>query len=189
MEWFLTALLRWPGVSISSRSIRVPRNMSDAIMICDDRIRELKELRGDASNVLMLPVFPSSELHGPVPRPLRACVAQMAVPLFQNGSPTDSVSVHDPEFNAPATRRQFRQHLTSMLAGVEQMLRVRQTHLPNSGLDLLILPELAVHPDDVRTRLLPFVRRHRCWVFTGLTYHRCDPNGPLVNSGMWIFCS
>ena len=73
-----------------------------------------------------------------------------------------------------------------MLAGVDQMLRVRATHREDAGLDFLLLPELAVHPDDVRSRLLPFVRKHRCWVFTGLAYHRCHAGGPLVNSGLWI---
>jgi len=66
------------------------------------------------------------------------------------------------------------------------MLRVRATHREDAGLDFLLLPELAVHPEDVRSRLLPFVRKHRCWVFTGLTYHRCHAGGPLVNSGLWI---
>jgi hypothetical protein len=121
-----------------------------------------------------------------VAKPLRVCVTQLAVPEFHDGRPTPSFGMHDPELNATDTRHRSRRHLAAVLAGVDQMLRVRATHRVDAGLDLLVLPELAVHPEDVRTRLLPFVRRHRCWVFAGLTYHRCHPGGPLVNSGIWI---
>ncbi len=53
-------------------------------------------------------------------------------------------------------------------------------------LDWLILPELAVHPSDVATRLVPFARAHKALILTGLTYEDLFPGRPLVNSALWI---
>ncbi len=188
MESFLCALLHWPGALQPRGPFQKRRTISRAKKLCHDRIRELVSIRGKATGLLMLDGTPWSKWRGLAKKtkPLRICVAQLAVPEFRDGRPTASFGPHDPEFNAPATRRMYQQHLTAMLAGVDQMLRVRSTHKESAGLDFLILPELSVHPADVRSRLLPFVRRHGCWVFAGLTYHRCRTGGPLVNSGMWV---
>lgn len=188
MESFLTALLNWPGALPPPRPFQKLRTISQAQALCQARVKELTSTRGEATGLLMLPVTPRStwSRQANATKPLRVCVAQLAVPAFRNGRATEAFGPHDPEFKAPATRHHYRKHLTAMLAGVDQMLRVRALHRPDAGLDFLLLPELAVHPDDVRTRLLPFVRKHRCWVFAGLTYHRCHTDGPLVNSGLWI---
>lgn len=188
MESFLTALLHRPGTLLLPRPFRNLRKSSQAKALCEARILELENLKGDATDQLMLPVTPRSiwDSKEQKIKPLRICVAQLAVPEFQNGHPSAAFGPHDPEFNISTTRHYFRRHLTAILAGVDQMLRVRKTHSSDAGLDFLLLPELSVHPHDVRSRLLPFVRKHRCWVFAGLTYHRCHSAGPLVNSGLWI---
>ena len=73
------------------------------------------------------------------------------------------------------------------LTAVERMLVLRKTHSKSeSRLDWLILPELAVHPRDVRTHLIPFARAHRTIVLAGLTYERLPFRQPLVNSALWI---
>jgi hypothetical protein len=188
VESFLTGLLHWPGAVPPPRPFEKITTIAQAKAMCLNRLGELEAMRGEASGLLMLAVTPRSVWSDSrkKSKPLRVCIAQLAVPEFRNGRPTAAFGPHDPELNDPATRHQYRRHLTAMLAGVDQMLRARATHLEDAGLDFLLLPELAVHPEDVRTRLLPFVRRHGCWVFTGLTYHRCHPGGPLVNSGLWI---
>ena len=67
------------------------------------------------------------------------------------------------------------------------MLDLRYTHEDGpKRLDWLILPELAVHPDDVKTHLEPFARQHKTLILTGLTYEEIFPDGPLVNSALWI---
>jgi hypothetical protein len=187
MESFLTGLLHWPGSLPPVSPFRTLQTIPRAKSLCRSRLRELESERGKATGLLMLAVTPRLKCRrSRRTTPLRLCVAQMAVPEFQDGRAKDAFGSHDPELNAAGTRHVFRRHLTAMLAGIDQMLRARATHLQDSGLDLLVLPELAVHPEDVRSRLLPFARKHRCWVFTGLTYHRCHPAGPLVNSGLWI---
>jgi hypothetical protein len=67
------------------------------------------------------------------------------------------------------------------------MLALRQTHIGDDGrLDWLILPELAVHPDDVRRYLVPFARRYRSIVLAGLTYEELFSGEPLINSALWV---
>ncbi len=67
------------------------------------------------------------------------------------------------------------------------MLALRETHKGSEGgLDWLILPELAVHPRDVHTHLVPFARFHKAIVLTGLTYEEIQTGQPLVNSALWI---
>ena len=65
------------------------------------------------------------------------------------------------------------------------MLALRETH-KGEGLDWLILPELAVHPNDVRTHLVPFARAHKALILTGLTYQEVLAGEPLVNSALWV---
>ncbi|HWT83721.1 MAG TPA: hypothetical protein VN648_33595, partial [Candidatus Methylomirabilis sp.] len=63
----------------------------------------------------------------------------------------------------------------------------RETHKGRDGrLDWLILPELSVHPSDIRTHLVPFARKHRAIVLAGLTYEALFAGQPLINSAVWI---
>lgn len=67
------------------------------------------------------------------------------------------------------------------------MLDLRETHKGRDGrLDWLILPELSVHPDDVKTHLVPFARAHKTIILAGLTYQQLFENQPLVNSALWV---
>ena len=73
------------------------------------------------------------------------------------------------------------------------MRRLRDTHRSiarddGQAIDLLVFPELAVHPDDVVTLLYPFVRKHRCILLFGMVYH-AEPllaGSPLINSCQWL---
>jgi hypothetical protein len=101
---------------------------------------------------------------------------------------------NDPELNSPNIRKKHKRHIATLMEGVTQMLQVRETHddVPNQReqavIDLLIFPELAIHPDDVETLLVPFVRKHRCIVLAGLVYHsqQLGENSQLINSALWI---
>jgi hypothetical protein len=67
------------------------------------------------------------------------------------------------------------------------MLDLRETHKGQEGrLDWLILPELSVHPRDVRTHLVPFARAHKTIILAGLTYEALLTGQPLVNSALWV---
>jgi len=67
------------------------------------------------------------------------------------------------------------------------MLDLRETHKGRDGrLDWLILPELSVHPRDVKTHLVPFARAYKTIILAGLTYEAILAGKPLVNSALWV---
>src|ERR1700683_5452798 len=84
-------------------------------------------------------------------------------------------------------RKRHRRHLSAALAAVNSMLNLRETHRGRNGrLDWLILPELSVHPSDIKTHLVPFARAHRTIILAGLTYQELFEGKPLVNTALWI---
>jgi hypothetical protein len=102
----------------------------------------------------------------------------------------------DPELRDLDFRRKHKAHLAAVLEAVAQLLRVRETHRAQGRsdgqlLDILVFPELAIHQDDIRTLLLPFVRVHKCIVLFGMVYHREPslPGNPLLNSCQWLIPS
>lgn len=186
----LFELLRWPGCGIGEG----PSSFSEIKNKIDKRLREIGASRGRASHLLFL------EQQAPLPyrkkenrhRSLRIAVAQSVYPndfvfakIKEDGG--------DPTLSDSDSRRRHRRHLVTMIEGIEQMLRVRETHIDSNRsekrfLDLLIFPELSVHPQDIRLVLLPFVRKHRCIVLAGLVFHHRDgtPESPLINSAIWL---
>ena len=83
--------------------------------------------------------------------------------------------------------------MAAMIEGVSQMLRVRDTHRQQNRsdggvIDLLVFPELAIHPLDIDPLIVPFIRTHKCIVLFGQVYHRdsLQPGSPLINSCLWM---
>lgn len=105
--------------------------------------------RGELTGTLMLglqALFPGKD-HST--RPLRGCIVQTVIPKLADFDPTDLT------FSQPTIRKRHRNHLAAALSAVERMLDLRETHETRNGrLDWLILPELSVHPDDVKTHLM-----------------------------------
>lgn len=185
VETLLVELLRWPGCG-SLDSMQTVRQLRAKLV---ERRRELLRRRGKATGTLFLeqeapwPDKPPAEWQ----RPLRIGIVQSVVPCVVD------FAVADLQLNANTIRRRHRLHLRTVLQGVRQMLRVRLTHLQGTtprrpNLDWLIMPELAVHPDDVDSLLLPIVRDFRCIMLVGLVYHPRDarPGSPLINSALWL---
>ncbi len=181
MESFLLALLRWPGCSAPPPAFEwVEQEVDKAIPRIEDRIRELDRMRGPATKALLLPLVVKRPASTRSTRTLCACVVQTAIP--NAGDFLSDLTVSEPEI-----RSRHRNHLSAALAAVERMLALRNTHTETAEhLDWLILPELAVHPNDVRTHLIPFARAHRTIILTGLTYERIAADQALFNSAMWI---
>ncbi len=188
-EELLFQLLRWPGMGALT-VIKSLSQLKDAVVV---RLEELRSKRGEVSSVTFLeqsakwPVCPPNE---PWTRPLRVGIVQSIIPSF------DDYSKHsnDPELiNDPIFRSRQRTHLAAMVEGVAQMLRIRDTHqlqdrCDGRVIDLLIFPELAIHPLDINLIILPFVRKHKCIVLFGQVYHQehCLPGSPLINTCIWM---
>ena len=180
-EGFLLGLLRWPGCRTPDGFGWIEKGTQRAKTQIGRRIADLAKRRGSATGALILPMLAKRPTTANTQRPLRACVVQTAVPAV------DDFQHSDLALNEPTIRRRHRNHLSAALAAVERMLALRETHKGSEGrLDWLILPELAVHPNDVRTHLVPFARAHRAMILTGLTYEGVLLGQPLVNSALWV---
>ena len=179
MEQFLLALLCWPGCQIPSEFDWVRQGIEEARLKIQNRIDCLEKKRGPATRALMLPMVIGPPTEDTSPRPLRACVVQTVVPdTFDNADLTCSDR---------SIRRRHRNHLSTALQAVYRMLSLRGTHEQGGGrLDWLILPELAVHPSDVQTHLVPFARANKTLILTGLTYQELFLGRPAINSALWI---
>ncbi len=182
VEQFLLALLRWPGCRAPDGFDWVEQDIQKAMTQIDQRIADLERHRGSATRALILPLPAKRPTATNTTRPLRACVIQTAIPAVDDFQHTEDLAL-----NESAIRRKHRNHLSAALAAVERMLALRETHKGSVGrLDWLILPELAVHPNDVRTHLVPFARAHRAMILSGLTYEKILAGQPLVNSALWV---
>ncbi len=180
-EALLFGLLAWPGCYTAKPVWR--SNIEQALEYIEGLMREALDCIGPATNLLMLKLQAPNVKLCLINRPLRACVVQSIVPNPKDGD----FSKNDITLSNKPIRLRHRNHLASALAAVRKMLALRETHKPNDNrLDWLILPELAVHPDDIQTHLVPFARQHQTIILAGLTYDEVVDGEPLVNSAIWI---
>lgn len=181
VEGLLLVLLRWPGCRAPDGFGWVGQGLEEATRQIKKRIDNLEQQRGGATRTLILSLLAKRPSGTDARRPLRACVVQTAIPAGDDFQPSD-LALDD-----PAIRKKHRKHLSAALAADERMLVLRKTHKESEGwLDWLILPELAVHPNDVCTHLIPFARAHRAMILTGMTYEELLTGQPLVNSALWV---
>jgi hypothetical protein len=177
---FLFALLIWPGCHTSDPEAD-SLELEGTEALVDAELTKALQMVGKATGILMLPVaapIPGARSTG---RPLRGCVVQSVTPEVED------FSNFGLELSDPVIRRKHRNHLSTTLAAVEKMLDLRDTHKnQNKRLDWLILPELSVHPLDIRTHLVPFARAFKTAILAGLTYEPVVKGGLLVNSAIWI---
>jgi Reverse transcriptase (RNA-dependent DNA polymerase) len=178
VEKLLFGLLWWPGCAGQRADTPVVGTLSDAQEAINARLKYMREMQGSSVALLPLKVPGAFKRHG---KPLRACVVQMAFPS-EGDFREDDLSM-----SAGALRIRHRRHLSAALAAVKSALALRETHKGmDQRLDWLILPELAVHPDDVRTHLIPFARAHKTIILAGLTYEELFRGQPMVNSAIWV---
>ena len=182
VEEFLLALLSWPGCQIPTGFEWVTRGIPEIKKQIEGRIADLEKRRGKTSNLLILPMQTKRRASEDNERSsLRICVAQTAIPSASTFSESDLT------LDNPAVRREHRNHLSATLSAVKRMLKLRETHKNLRGkLDLLVLPELAVHPKDVQMYLTRFATAYKTMILAGLTYEQIFPNQPSVNSALWI---
>ncbi len=181
MERFLLMLLRWPGCRTPTDFEWVKEGISKTIQKIRARIKCLEEQRGAATQTLMMPMIAEWPTERPKTRSLRGCVVQTVVPQEKDFDNCDIT------FSKTEIRRKHRNHLSAALEAVKKMLYLRKTHLEDDGrLDWLILPELAVHPNDVKTHLIPFAQKFKSIILAGLTYEKLLDNKQPVNSALWI---
>ncbi len=180
IENFLLALLHWPGVQPPSGFGWVKAGIEKTSEEIQERISELKERLGSSTSTLILPMVLKRPTQESLLRSLRGCVVQTVVPSEKDFEKDPTVSGQD-------IRRKHRRHISAALAAVERMLILRKTHDKGNGqLDWLILPELSVHPLDVKPHLFTFAKKHKTLILAGLTYQDLFEGQKLINSALWI---
>ncbi len=185
-EDFLFDLLRWPGSGLNSQ----PVPLEEWKLQLRERLNYLSKARGEATGLIFLEQAAPWPDKSPVQwqRPLRVGIVQSVIPdMCDYGRYR-----HDPELLDPTFRIRHRRHFSALLEGVVQMLQVRETHKRqerNDGriLDILVFPELAIHPFDIHPLILPFIRTHKCIVLFGQVYHpaNTEQGAQLINSCLW----
>jgi hypothetical protein len=189
----LNRLLEWPGFPEFEVEFHLPDlfNDRDLTRVLLDRKRVLESLYGRSCQMPLLPVivpkvlgFPGSASMEPATslQTMRVGVAQTVLPRVAD------FLVEGPQLLTDVYRRRHRRHSASVLAGIQRMLEVRTTHSTSAnGIELLVLPELAIHPLDVQSLLVPFVMQNRCIVCAGLVFHPPTANeSRLVNRAVWL---
>jgi Reverse transcriptase (RNA-dependent DNA polymerase) len=180
----LSALLAWPGQRLfrNITGLREDFSAADFSLAVEKRSLELKGIYGRASET---PVY---EVPVTLSKP-EIEEGRLRVALVQTVLPREASLKSDPRLNDGASRRKHQRHLSAVLKGLQKMLQVRATFSADGGggsVDLVVLPELSVHPDDIRL-LLRFIDQTKCIVFCGLVFHPREPGSPeLINSGLWL---
>ena len=182
-EWttnLLLALLAWPGARRPERPW-IDQGIDETSDAIQGRIDEILKLQGPGKSELLLRIEPEPPVTIKQPRSLQVAVVQTVLPRqewFKLGSEDLTI----------AQRKLLRRHLTAALAAVRSSLRLRRTHQTGAGdLDMLILPELSVHVDDLEI-LRRFAISQRTMVLAGLVYHKAREGDcrPYVNSAVWL---
>jgi len=189
IEQLLISLLSWPGC-LASEIMDIQVGPSGFLALFEQRLNEIAVDQG-SSGILLLRRFASKPDKTTQSRPLRACVVQTVLPSYDDfPNPEGKTAAELTEalkFSDPTYRKKHRNHLSATLAAIERMLDLRETHKGQAGrLDWLILPELSIHPADVKTHLEPFARAHKTIILAGLTHEELFAGEPLVNSALWV---
>ena len=182
-EWttgLLLDLLAWPGARHPNNPW-IEQGIDHTAAAIQERINEILNFQGRGRSELLLKVAVNPSEPIMQNRSLRAAVVQTVLPEQRWFKPGN-------EALTLANRKSLRRHLTAALASVRSTLSLRRTHSSGDGeLDLLILPELSVHTDDLEV-LKRFAITHQTIILAGLVYHeaRAGDGLPLVNSAVWL---
>ncbi|VEB42759.1 Uncharacterised protein [Chromobacterium violaceum] len=182
---FLSCLLQWPGIEVAADVISIPRakTAGELLRHINARIENQRALFGRRSNTPMY-VIPVDELAKPDPRPMRIAIVQPMRPSLSD------FDLKDPLHWTPAMLAQHRRHLAETCRLAKQSLRTWHSSLATGAdrksdapiIDLILLPELAVHPQHV------FLLRQlsdslKASVFAGLTYVHSSRLSLTTNQG------
>jgi hypothetical protein len=191
LSGFLTALLQWPGTSITegvSHEVFKASTPQQLLKIIDDRIKELKNLYGKRSKTPFV-VMPISN-EQPQLRPMRIAVVQTMRPKLAE------FDKKDPLHWTPKEMAAHRRHLAEMCKLTHAQVRAWRSALSKQQplnedeplVDLVLFPELSVHEEHV-----DFLRRLsdnlKASIFAGLTFVHSDKADGVINQGLWLLRS
>jgi hypothetical protein len=181
VEEFLMHLGQWPGFVPFPDLVQLGRTFTrkDVLDVVRKRLTHQAKLYGRASDMPLyeVPIRFSSSRKGD--EPFTVMLVQTALPKKED------FNTHGIDLSEKGYRRRHRRHLASVLRLILQTIDTRATHANARRIDLIVLPELAVHPGDIHLlRLL--ISKTRAWVFAGMVFETLRPSGRLGNRGVWL---
>ncbi|MEO5348346.1 MAG: RNA-directed DNA polymerase [Magnetococcus sp. YQC-3] len=184
----LILLLQWPGVQVVPRLIQnweEVDNLEDLSSRIKDRLAHLAGIYGNASRLPVYPICIARDHFCGQGGSLRVALVQTLVPKQAD------YTKGDPCLDNPVYRAQHRRHISALCHLVKTQLKAQRSveemktqQAWAATADLIVLPELSVHPNDVwiLKRLSDVTK---AMLFFGLTpLQNCA--GKLVNAACWL---
>lgn len=190
LSGLLSTLLQWPGVDFRASEALDAANAQtagDLLAFVHARIALQRALFGNRSKtpIYVVPVDDHAPLRD---RPLRVAIVQPMRPR------KDEFDTKDPTHWTAGALAQHRRHLAEVCRLAQQKLKTWESakgsrsgaeHDDSPVVDVVLFPELAVHPQHV------FLLRRlsdtlRASIFAGLTFQRSSPAGRTLNQGLWL---
>jgi hypothetical protein len=190
LSGLLSTLLQWPGVEFRANDAAAAghaRTAAELLTVIESRIAVQRALFGNRSQTPMY-VVPVDD-HAPLEdRSLRVAIVQPMRPR------RDEFDSKDPLHWTPGVLADHRRHLAEVCRLTHQKLKTWASARAGSRgkgeesgsmVDVVLLPELAVHPEHVflLRRLSDMLGAN---IFAGLTYQQSSKAAGIVNQGLWL---
>jgi hypothetical protein len=190
LSGLLSTLLQWPGVEFRANDAAAAgatRTAGELLALVEKRIAEQRVLFGSRSKTPMyvVPVDDNSPLQD---RPLRVAIVQPMRPR------SDEFDIKDPTHWTPGVLAEHRRHLAEVCRLTSQKLKTwasarpsRETDVESTEpvVDVILFPELAVHPEHI-SFLRRLSDRLHANIFAGLTFLQSAKLEAPVNQGLWL---
>ncbi len=190
LSGFLSTLLQWPGVEFRGNGAADAAKVNTAeelLVLVEARIAVQQALYGTRSRTPIY-VVPTDD-HAPLQdRPLRIAIIQPLRPK------RDEFDIKDPTHWTPGDLAAHRRHLAEVCRLAYQQLKtwasaqpLRAVDIGNDQpiVDIILFPELAVHPEHV-FHLRRLSDKLKANIFTGLTFIQSPKLDATINQGLWL---
>lgn len=181
----LSKLLRWPGIRVNDQGYPWPITLTveSVKKLIEDRLTKLKDCYCQQSQMPGLPEVVSPTWDH-AKKSLVVAMVQTKMPL------QDDFAEHGLFLDTPECREKHRRHVARVAQLVTKHIEAQHLQKPKNGereqdIDLIVLPELAVHQDDLDI-LIQLSRKTHAIIVAGLGFlNQPGVKGPN-NCAIWI---
>ncbi|WP_150266139.1 reverse transcriptase domain-containing protein [Paenibacillus tepidiphilus] len=183
----LIHLLQWPGIEVREElleefgKIKAP---ADLINIFFDRIRYQQKIFGKLTGTPVYEIPTISVEHSETNK-FRVAIVQTLLPKSKDFDDKDPLNW------TPSYRARHQAHIASVCNLVRLQLKAwctAQQRKNASMVDLIVFPELSIHPDDIWI-LRRLSDATKASIFAGLTFVQDRTKKNIINQAIWILRS
>lgn len=182
----LSKLLKWPGIRVNDHGYPWPTKLTleNVSKLVEGRLAKLEDCYCQQSQMPGLPEL-VSPTWSPAKNSLIVAMVQTKMPL------QDDFVEHGLFLDTPECREKHRRHVARVAKLVTKHIEAQHLQKPNNGereqdIDLIVLPELAVHQDDDLDILIQLSRKTHAIIVAGLGFlNQPGVKGPN-NCAIWI---